>query len=283
MIAVRIAVLTLAAFASLFAAARAATEYCPATLAPLDSGAVPSRSFAYRLEASSRRSVQATLIADTDRGWFSWKSGRIALSTAFFQASGAGTTGGNLVAVSPELAVYFPSAVSVRRAWVTSAQAFGDEVFGWDADGNVRCDAPDFENAYPGDVVVQTLAPEAVATRPQAWAKPARAPFTQPSCDRPFAGVRLTHAAEPNVPPDALGSFARHAFFARVAVAVDALGKVTETWTVSGSGFPALDRAAERAAAASTYAPAISYCRNTRGLIYLQASFNSAGAQLTAV
>src|SRR5690348_2569499 len=62
------------------APARAFAEFCPAAVIARTPGSAPSTSFAYQLEARTPRSVDATMIADTDRGWFGWRVLNVPLS-----------------------------------------------------------------------------------------------------------------------------------------------------------------------------------------------------------
>ncbi len=64
----------LTAFLSAGASADAMVEQCPAHASQLRASGKTADAtiFTYTIDALSQRTVDATLIADTDRGWFSW-------------------------------------------------------------------------------------------------------------------------------------------------------------------------------------------------------------------
>lgn len=268
-------------FALLRAEALSATEYCPATVVEL-APATEAASFTYRLQALSTRDVDATIVAETNRGWFAWKPGRVALSGAFARASTAGTSGGSFAARSEPLAVSFHEPVTIRYAWVRSAKTDGDAEFGWDEAGNVACDPPDFDNPDPEGFVAETLFGQDAAPSPHAApARKTRAPYALTHCDRAFAGTSLVESAKADFPAKSAAGLLGHRFSTAVEVAVDDLGTPTDAWVTSTSGFNALDAVATKAALASSYSPARAYCRNVRGFYFLRADFTSQGASVT--
>ena len=113
-----------AAFASCCAAARAETDFCPASVqaikpagSPAPAG--PATQFRYALGARSERVVEsASMIADTDRGWYAWNVADIPI-------------GKNLR--SDSLRVTFPQELTIRHAWVTAAALSTKTEFPWNA------------------------------------------------------------------------------------------------------------------------------------------------------
>jgi TonB family protein len=173
------------------------------------------------------------------------------------------------------LSVTFPSPVQVRRAWVTNARTTGETVFGWDAEGAVRCDVPDFSEPFPPNLTTKTLShprDQVPATPPPAAAAvSASAPFDVVKCDKPFAPVTFAKPVAP-VLPDAETGFRSEAFV-EIKVAVDETGAFSEAWIVESSGKPSFDQAAMTAAQASSYAPAVAYCQKVKGLYFFTADF----------
>ena len=274
------------AFALCAAQARAATELCPAEVTKLRpigaSLGMPAAAYAYDFTALTPRSVDATIVADTNDGWYSWSVTGVSVPLAHHVVSyGKALSFAYDMAESAPLAVAFPSPVMVRHAWVTTAKTSGESALGWDAKGQVSCDVPAFRTA--SDAIEPTpppnVPPSAAATPsplPSPLTAPARAahapaPFDSTLCAQPFGLARPVQAAmleEPNA------SFSRSTpGSAEIAVAIDKDGNLLDAWVLGSSGNFSFDRAALRAAKASTYSGAMSYCMAVKSLNIFRAQF----------
>jgi hypothetical protein len=262
-----------AAFAiALTATARAAVEFCPATASvPFPVGeafGTPALRYAYELNAPTPRGVNATLVADTDKGWYRWSVSGVALTSVTRHTTGdpAFPPQRYTIAASPTLAVIFPVALTIRHAWVVSAEARGDPTLRWSAMGVSPCDVPAFDRATDVDPPTNAaLAPTPSALYAPAVATPTPAPFEVADCDRAFAAATVLKPVQPvltrtymdEIPPDGYTAFVR--------VTLDPDGRLIDVSIYASSGYTAWDRAALRAAALSTYTGAVSYCRPVYG------------------
>ena len=270
--------LALAGAAMCAAPARAVTEFCPAVMSGPYAKTESPLVYNYRLHALSPRSVTAVIIADTDRGWFSWTQQLVPLTRMTFTVTGGGETITYVQAESPELAVAFPQVVNVARAWVAVAKTQGEPFLGWDAKGAVVCDPPDFARVLPGRVVTKRTPgvddPTPAPAPPASVAAPTTAPFPEITCAHPFAAATVTRPEQP-VFPDIV---AQEGFGAtatvEVYVAVDRKGTLRDAWIFAKSGYPPLDQSALVAARKSSYANAVSYCRPVTGLYLFRADFS---------
>jgi TonB family protein len=257
------------------ATARAATEFCPAELFELRSAPSDTVStFHYRLSALSPRTVDATLIADTDRGWYAWQQPGVQLVKTTLAYKARAVRARYARAESGDLSVSFPPGLRVNHAWVTAAQTYGESGFGWDEKGKVTCAPPSLEPArrttasiapdpQPGDPTPPPATAAVIAT-------PSQPPFEKETCDKPFASARVTDAMRPTYPDVPLPVPYASVL---VYVAVDENGKLEDHWIFVSSGVRAFDEAALRAAGGSRYAPAVSYCYNVAGLYLFRADF----------
>lgn len=259
--------------------AGAATEFCPARLTGTY---IKERTQAalvhyYHLQALSPRLVEATILADTDQGWFVWSLQPTQLTPTRFATTTPDFTNAFYVAESPELSVSFPSAVSVRRAWVVAARTRGTASFGWDARGVVACAPPDFvatsapvtqttqRSPRPGDPTPAPAPPTAVAT-------PTTAQFTT-ACEHPFEAAKVVSPARPDFPESLRESGLTHRVISLVYVAVDYKGNLADAWIFASSGYHAADQEALRAARLSHYEAPTSYCRAVGGTYLFRADF----------
>jgi hypothetical protein len=255
------------------AAARAAVELCPATASvavPIGAafGAAATQ-YTYDLEAPTPRTVDAELIADTDKGWFKWNvTGVELMDDVRFVAEhpSAPDLQRQLfhVGVSSSLAVTFPTALLVRHAWIVSANA---------GKGVSPCDVPPFGSASdktppPTNSVTPTPAPSSVA----AVATATDPPFAITTCAVPFADSTV---AKPVQPAFALpsGSMMPDAAAATIEVALDPSGKLIDAWVYASTGIAVFNHAALVAARASTYVGAVSYCRSVSSTYLFQSLF----------
>jgi hypothetical protein len=266
-----------AAFAVLGSPARAATEFCPATLTGPYNKPNDVNVHYYRLRAFTPRAVEGTIIADTNRGWFTWTQQWVSLTRMTFTTISPGITYRSVMAESPELSVAFPAPVEIARAWVVAAETHGDTALGWDARGRASCEPPDSSPTSPADHSIQNRTPAAddptpAPAPPLALAAPAKAPFPPANCDHPFTSGRVENAVVPQFPAG-FGDPAFHGVTTILFVAVNSSGELVDAWVDVSSGYPALDVAAIEAAARSTYAAPIVYCRAVSGTYLFRADF----------
>jgi hypothetical protein len=262
------------------APARAATEFCPARLVQSQSKTTGPDAvhYSYNLQALSPRTVKATIVAETDQGWFTWQLTPVELTTTTFSNTSAYRTVRYKVAQSPRLSVTFPIAVQIFRAWVASAQTSGEETFGWDAHGVFNCSPPDPAAYHLDSGDTNANAPEPsdptpAPAPPAAVAVATTAPFPIAKCDKPFVDVRVLHAEQPVFPRSVAEEAFNTTADVQVYVAVDRDGKLADAWLLATSGYRALDLAAITAAKESTYAPAVSYCRPVGATYIFTAEF----------
>jgi hypothetical protein len=257
-----------AAFVLCGTRAEAMVEQCPARASGLlpTAKAPTATILSYSLGALSQRTVDATIIADTNLGWFSWSVSGVPLGRVK-RTDTAGTWPVPYEAwSSPSLSVAIPGDALITHAWVTAGKVSGGEAtFNWDAKGPVTCDVPGFD--APPSPAPSLPAPAAVAAVPAdaAIAKPTTAPFDVASCEKPF--VAAAPKSGPPLNAALLGS-ANQGLAAEAAVidvALDASGKVLDAW-IEGSTHSAFDRLAMAGALNSTYTPAVSYCRPVEGI-----------------
>jgi hypothetical protein len=260
------------------ATARAAVEFCPAVASvPSPIGATfgkPTMQYAYELTALSPRVVNAALVADTDKGWYSWSVSRVALTTMIrrmHQAPFPIQT--YTLAATPTLMVTFPQALTIHHSWVASAQAAGDPSLVWNSKGISECDVPPFDG--PADANPAThadISPLPSLLYEPAIAAPAKPPFEIASCPREFSSSTLLDETQPateawtNVMPS--GGFQE-----TVAIALDPAGHVIEAWIYATSGEGPWNDEVLRAARLSTYSGSISYCRHVYTRFLFMAGF----------
>ncbi|MBV8491605.1 MAG: hypothetical protein JO199_13850 [Candidatus Eremiobacteraeota bacterium] len=269
-----LAALVVILVATLSQRALADTEYCPARITELNARSMPSSAYVYHVQALGKRTVDVNMIADTDRGWFSWSANAVPLLGVFSIAGGAGFE----QAESAPMWVTFAQPVRVVRAWVVSASATGDKNFGWDKDGTVECDVPDFSDAYSLD---ESIGRPALSATPSpassVRAVAAEAPFPPATCAHPFEPVRLRVAIDPRFPSSVhFGDYGGRADV-RLGLAVDEFGELTDAWFLTSSGLQAFDESTLLAARQSTYVPAVSYCRQVKGFFVFRATFSARG------
>jgi len=238
--------------------ANALTEFCPAgvSYAPAEpaSGQGQSTSLAIWLNARAPRTIlSATVVADTDGGWYTWDVNNVALSSW------------SVAARSAPLAVDFPKPVFVRHAWVVKARTSGDRLFGWDALGEAACGLPAF-----GVAAYRPARPVATTGLVHVSASPI-APLYSTNCTRPFAPATVAHAVQPRYPSEfILGGVSS---FVKVEIQVGDNDNLVDAWIYQSSKNSAVDESALAAARASTYKSAISYCQKANGDYIFRAEF----------
>jgi hypothetical protein len=244
------------------AKADAMVEQCPVHASELRASGKTAEAtiFTYTVGALSQRTVDATLIADTNRGWFVWSVAGIPLALVN-RMDKAGTWPVPYKAWSSgDLSVAIPGDVIVKHAWVTNGRAIGETTFNWDAKGSIACDVPGFD--APPSPAPAAAPPASIARIPPQTplAKATAAPFDAATCDKPF--VAAAPLSGPALNPAVLGGLTTGltAEATVVDVAVDGAGNVLDAW-VEGSTHSAFDKLAMTGALHSTYTGAVSYCR----------------------
>jgi hypothetical protein len=262
------------------ASASAATEFCPANLngiktASPDTG--DATVYHYTLQALARRVVEGTIIADTDAGWFTWLQQPVQLTRTTYLNESPSVKYWTHIAESPELTVVFPQSVGIRHAWVATARTRGDQLFNWDAHGDVTCEPLDFApSKYRAATQTRTTAAgdeTPAPAPPPANAVAATAPFQPTSCAKPFVSATVTDAVQPDFPPILVDQGFNSVAISEIAVAVDPRGKLVDAWVWASSGYPPIDEAALKAARRSKYTGATSYCLPVSGTYLFRADF----------
>ncbi len=233
----------------------------------------------YFLRALGPRVVEGTMVADTDRGWFTWSQSAVALTRATYTSTHATFRTRWVVADSPQMVVQFPEPVSVRHAWVTTAQTHGEANFNWDSFGEVACDPPPFGAPAGAKELGSTNRDQAAGdptpapAPPPAFAAPTSPPFPIPTCDHPFVAATVTKVVQPDYPQSMKEDAWNVTGISEVYVAIDPHGNLTDAWIFASSGYVEFDREAIRAARHSKYSPAVSYCRPVSGTYVFRADF----------
>lgn len=256
------------------AQARAAAEFCPATIAGNFTQVDPS-SYRFRLAAISERSVTGFIRVQTKAGWFNAPFTGVALQSSRKQYDDEGMTFSHDDFVSPDMVVHFPSPQEVLYGYVSQAQTKGETLLDWDKEGSVTClPTPRDPKAKPPakPMVLPPLSRDAVTLT----AKAMDAPFTD-KCDDPFAPVTVAQLAQFHLPV----LFGHDNFTAvpegttAVVVAVERDGSVVDAWLWETSGTPILDNAALEQAKKTTYVPGRAFCKNVPGYYLRRTEFKS--------
>jgi hypothetical protein len=254
LIAFLAAIAFLACFMAAGGRAMAMVDFCAANLtdihavSPSDEGA---KAYTYRLVAFTSGTVDATILADTDHGWQTWRIGGVVLSRAKRVGDGPGSTPSVPfeVAQSSTLAVSLPVTLRVAHVWVSAANGHaceppsfgGGELIDWqlgrslDAVGNVAASSEAADAAPPFEAV----------------------------CGTPFVGATVVKAVAPDLSDAAKRTIDETGGESMAfAVAIDATGKLQDTWPLGAVGSVAdFERTSYVAAKRSSYRNAISYCR----------------------
>lgn len=233
------------------APAPAHAEFCAAGVAYFP--AIPATSdgrstgLIFGLLASSPRTLDdATIIADTDGGWYTFDLSRVTLT--------AGKYG---LGYSPFTMAVFDKPVFVRHAWVTKAQ-------GRD------CGLPTFGGAFYSPRKAQ---PSQGLRR--IVARPIPAPYTT-DCAQPFAEATVVHPVHPDFPrglAPVMSSGTGPTYVSEIEVMVGDRDDLVDAWVYKRSVSPEVDANALRAARASTYRSAVSYCHKANGDYLFRADF----------
>ncbi len=250
--------------------ARAVSEACPATLyAPhtVQSGSAASAKYDYSLSAFSERSIDAVMVADTNKGWFAWSVSDVPLMRSVYLIKERGFQYRYRRAESGDLSVLFPADVVITHAWVARAKTTGETILGWDARGMVDCEVPDLTNqgAIPiSEIVSETKPVPSKVPQPEPIAYSIAPPFPATNCKTPFALATVPGVVQPKFPDSLVGIVVQPAVVV-VVVAIDASGNLVDSWILAGSGYPAMDAEATNAVKLSRYEPSTAYCHHIPG------------------
>jgi TonB family protein len=262
------------------ASAVAATEFCPADLTHLESASSDreATTYHYQLQALAPRVVDGTIIADTDAGWFTWVQQPVQLTRTTYMSASWSVKYWFHVAESPELTVVFPQAVAIRHVWVATARSRDDRFFNWDARGLVPCEPPDFAKSRTPESDKVTRSPQAGDETPGPAPPPANAvaavaPFSPPSCAKPFVSAIVADAVQPEFPAILADQGISGVSISVIAIALDGHGKLIDAWVWASSGYPPMDDAALKAARRSKYTGATSYCLPVSAMYLFRADF----------
>lgn len=257
------------------ARARAAAEFCPATVVG-GFTQVDASSFRFRLGAISERTASGFLRFQTENGWYNAPFTGVPFKASTKMYDDEGMTFSHADYVSDDMVVRFPAAQQhVLYGYVSQAQTSGETVLDWDKQGSVTC-LPTPRDAKPKPPARPPALPPLSKTAIAVTAKPIDSPFGE-KCDDPFASVQLTQAPRLQMP----ALFGRDDFTARptgtsaVVVAVDQTGGVVDEWLWETSGTPLLDNAVLAQAQKSTFKPGRAFCENVPGYFLLRTEFKS--------
>lgn len=243
--------------------ARAAAEFCPATVSPVFQGLSPSE-YAFTLGAMSKRDVTGLLRIQTSSGWFDadFKDVQLRSTTSQYNDAGSAFTLDDFL--STPLVVAFPGAVSVTYAYVARASTSGETVLGWDAKGrHVGMETPNTPAMDLKKAI--NLKAHSVETA------------LMSNCGDPFSLVGIQKIAYAQYP-----ALLRDSAFTAlpkgssiVIVAVNDDGTVIDAWTWETSGNEALDAAATTAAEHTVYSPARAFCENVPGYYFMKIAWRA--------
>lgn len=254
--------------------ARAAAEFCPATIAGTFTK-VDAASYRFRLAAISERTVSGFIRVQTKNGWFNAPFSNVALESSRKQYDDEGMTFSHDDFVSPDIVVRFSAAQDVVYGYVSQAQTKGETLLDWDKEGMVTClPTPRDPKATPPPkpAPLPPLAKDAVTLN----AKPIDAPFTA-TCADAFAPVAVAQLATFHLPTLFAHDNSQEVpqGTTAVVVAVERDGSVVDAWLWETSGTPILDNAALEQAKKSTYTPGRAFCRNVPGYYLRRTEFKS--------
>lgn len=267
--------LTAAAFIMNAHPARALGAFCPAQVSieaqndrSGDQYVPRSQNYGLELVADSPRSMQtATVIFDTDAGWFSVTLPPSSFAPKVRSYEDVFPSYERHQWVSPIVHIGFAAPVQISRAWIGSAVVSSDTE-GWTKLGQIACPPPASEKLQSAGYAKRS------EMRPAQWeplwmpAEPGEAtllpakmaPLYSSSCPHPFAAATAQHV----VPPDYPSSIAQMQGATLTSVLVLSLGpdgKLVDDTVWKSTGLRQFDEAAMKAANAATYSAAVSYCR----------------------
>lgn len=256
------------------AGARAAAEFCPATVAGAFTQVDPS-AYRFRLAAVSERSVSGFVRIQTKNGWYNAPFSGVPLKASAKAYDDEGMSFTHDDFVSDDIVVHFPSPQRVLYGYVSQAQTKGETLLDWDKEGSVTC-LPTARDPKAEPPAKPAALPPLSTTALNLDAKAMDSPFEQ-KCEDESAPVRL--AKSPPLQMPAL--FGHDDFTARptgtaaVVVAVERDGSVVDAWLWETSGTPLLDNAVLDQARKSTFTPGRAYCLDVPGYFLMRTEFKS--------
>ena len=263
------------------AQARAAVEYCPASVRMTALGTGPTRQYSAVFYGGSRRLVSGTVAVRTERGWFSFpfKDQQLVETPAFYRDDLGGFD--RTEYQSFPIYIRFSQNVTISYTFVNTAIGTHDESFTWNDKGLVSCQSADDmrivgssdQPGKPLSAVVTDVTPNAFpSASPKSTAFTAAVPIVAPGqqhCAVPFSDATVVQLIVPQYPPNGGGKGGRTI----VAIAIDAEGRVGDAWTWRSSGTRAFDAVAAAAARLSTFTPKRAFCQAVPGVYFIVADF----------
>jgi TonB family protein len=258
--------------------AYAASEACPARILfwPAGQSASDRAIYNYELDALTERTVNATIIADTNHGWFGWTVQSVPVERKTYLVKQKPFHFTYKSAASQTLTVEFPANTLVSHAWIASASTSDESTFGWDLKGKVSCDLPDVSKQGIKPAAVEVHHPGDAAPLPPpgpAVATPVSQPFPPSSCKTPFSAASVPGVMQPWFPAGLVG-VVRDPSAVILFVAIDENGRLADTWILASSGYAQMDDAALRATRQSRYTAGTAYCRSVGGVYMVVEEFD---------
>lgn len=213
----------------------------------------PAISFVYELDSAKMNTIaEASLFADTDRGWFEWNVQDVEMHGVPRQVDDAGFHGTVTQIRSSPLPISFPYPVVVRHVWVNSARRSGEPA----SNPSVfACPPPAYESR--GTVPDGPVA-SPTANKETGVARSIPPPFSL-DCNDPFHGIHETNAAQPTTRLAA--PISGQKYKVGVEVLVGDRDNILGTAIYQSSRREDIDSAALSAQNASSFNSAISYCQ----------------------
>lgn len=253
------------------AQARAAAEFCPATLvsSPV---ALDASTIRFRLGAISPRLVAGTVKIQTKTGWYAANFDYLPLKPLVQAYHDQGMTFSHEDYLTDDIVVKIPDATGVQYAYVSQAEAEHDSFLNWDRFGSVTCSPTPFS---PRDKHNPARPMPPLSAHPIQLAAVPIAPQATASCADPFEDVTLVRAG-PFTYPAIYGHddpTARPVGTTVVVVAVNRDGSIVDSWLWESSGTPLLDQSVLAEARKSTFKPGKAFCENVPGYFVLRSIF----------
>lgn len=247
--------------------ASAQTELCAvtATVDPIGAHGALAASYVATLYASSAKTVSGTLTFRSGDDWYSapFSSQGLTATRVHFQRNSFGYDGNRFA--SQPIYVQFPDDVRLDLAYVSQVDGAScnpdtsDHIIGVGKTGNFAV-----EPVHKALSVLPSGATTQAATK-----TPAPGPL---SCAAPFSHAFVADVTPPNYPESEKPLGAQSAMTI-VALALDARGKMTDSWIWGSSGAAAFDNAALRSVRSATFVPEVAFCQNVPSVYLFQAEF----------
>lgn len=251
--------------------AKAAAEFCPATLVSPPS-ALDASTIRFRLGAISPRAVSGTVEIQTKSGWYAANFTTLPFKPLVQAYRDQGMSFTHEDYITDDIVVKLPDATTVQYAYVSQAEAYGDTFMNWDRFGSVTCSPTPFS---PRDKSNPSRPMPPLSAHPIQLVAVPIVPQTFPTCADPFEDVTLLRAG-PFSYPAMYGHdepTARPIGTTVVVVAVDRDGSIVDTWVWESAGTPLLDQSVLAEAKKSTFKPGKAFCENVPGFFVLRSIF----------